>query len=263
MAPLKAIVAAIRSHGIDPVLLDEDAQDHGMYVLRRDYLEQAFDLMVVVGGDGTLLTAGRMAIASHTPLLGVAGGGFGFLTDSSPERFAEDFQGFLEGRHHVEERAVVEAAIGDERYLAVNDFVLRQAGAAALITLEVSVGGSQPWLLKADGLIVANPTGSTAYNLSAGGPVVDPRIPSLLLTPICAHLLSIRPLLVAPSEPVTVRLAESGPNQWLTVDGQHGKTLETGQAVSFSVSNLTLRLVRLGGAASFYDTLGEKFNWGT
>ncbi|MCH7494191.1 NAD(+)/NADH kinase, partial [bacterium] len=134
--------------------------------------------------------------------------------------------------------------------------------AAALLTLEVSVGNSKPWVLKADGLIIANPTGSTAYNLSAGGPVVDPRIPSLLLTPICAHLLGIRPLLVAPCETVRVRLCEPGPNQWLTVDGQHGQTLETGQTVTFSVSNLSLRLVRLGGGATFYDTLGEKFGWG-
>ncbi|MCH7494190.1 NAD(+)/NADH kinase, partial [bacterium] len=128
VAPLKGVVATIRSHDIDPVLLDEDAVEHGMYVRRRDYLQRPYDLIVVVGGDGTLLTAGRMAIASGTPLLGVACGGFGFLTESSPERFGVDFQAFLDGHHHVEERAVVEAMVGKTRYLAANDFVLRQAG---------------------------------------------------------------------------------------------------------------------------------------
>ena len=262
VAPLRVVVDLIRAQGIDPILLDEDAAEKGMYVRKDKYIDHELDLMVVLGGDGTLLTAGRMALVGEVPLLGIGTGRFGFLAQSDLERFESDFKAWMAGQFRVEERTVVEASVGDRHYVAINDFVLGDAGFATLSPLEVHVGESAPFSLQGDGLIIASPTGSTAYNLSAGGPIVDPSIPSILLTPICPHRLGVRPLAISPTERVGVVLRGESPNQWLTVDGQFGERIGPNQPIQFSVPHERMRLVRIEGSPPFFEVLREKFHWG-
>ncbi len=229
------------------------------------------DLLVALGGDGTLLAANRVACAFGTPILGVHVGGpasFGFLTETTPTGACAALEAVLDGRGRIEERLMVEAVVrraGEAvaRFHGLNEIVVRAQ--QRMLKMRVEVGETFIATYAADGIIVATPTGSTAYNLAAGGPIVHPSVETILVTPICPHTLNVRSLLVGARDPVSVELeGQERDVVLLTVDGQVGFPLEPGDRVHFCRSERPARFVSLN-PANFYEKvqtrlrLGERF----
>lgn len=232
----------------------------GAFVPRDGY-----DLVVVLGGDGTLLSVGR-TLTNGSPLLGVNLGTLGFLTEINRVELYPAMVEVLNGRFSLEERSLLEveverAAGGTARYRVLNDAVIAKSALSRIIELHLNIDGSVVARFRADGLIISTPTGSTAYNLSAGGPVIVPHLPVAVLNPICPHTLSLRPLVVPDGARIEVSLETVGEEVYLTLDGQEGTTLDPRDVVRVTCCPSRVRLVRVSGR-SFYDSLRGKLRWG-
>lgn len=228
----------------------------------------AADLLVVLGGDGTLLRWNRLAAPLGTPMIGVNFGRYGFITEIAPEAAEAAVASVLAGDYSVSERVVLSAtvtrggqAIGD--YIGLNDVVVSKGPLARILNWHTYINDKFIVTHAADGMIVATPTGSTAYSLSAGGPVIHPDVSVMTVTPICPHTLSGRSLVVPDSEKVMI-IGESGPDgieMMLTIDGQLGEHLVNGDAVSVRKAAFKSRLVQLD-PDSFYNKLTTRLRWG-
>ncbi len=225
------------------------------------------DAIATLGGDGTLLRASRIIETHPVPILGINLGRLGFLTCCPANKLEEALNRFARGDYVVEPRMRLDARVrdaeGNDRaaWLALNDVVLHKGGFARIITIQVQANGETVAHYSADGIVVATPTGSTAYNLSAGGPVVFPTLETILVTPVSAHTLALRPLVLPPTTEVTVRV-EDGPEEVLvTVDGQIGATFSGGETLVLRRSSRPLPVVRFP-ESSFFATMREKLHWG-
>lgn len=225
------------------------------------------DALLTLGGDGTLLRAARLDEGQSVPILGINLGRLGFLTCCPADMMEEALRRFAAGDCVVEKRMTLDARVRDTvgrvraRWRALNDVVLHKGGFARVVTMRVQANGETVARYSADGLVMATPTGSTAYNLSAGGPVVFPTLETILVTPVSAHTLALRPLVLAPSAEVTVQ-AEDGPEELLvTVDGQVGTTFAIGETLVVRKSDSPVPIVRFG-EGSFFTTMREKLHWG-
>ncbi len=225
------------------------------------------DAIATLGGDGTLLRASRIVEAHPVPILGINLGRLGFLTCCPAEGLEDALKRFARGDYVVEPRMRLDARVRDAQgndratWLALNDVVLHKGGFARIVTLVVEANGETVAHYSADGIVVATPTGSTAYNLSAGGPVVFPTLECILVTPVSAHTLALRPLVLPPTTEVTVRV-EDGPDEVLvTVDGQVGATFSGGESLVLRRSSRPLPIVRFP-ESSFFATMQEKLHWG-
>ncbi|MHB1505873.1 MAG: NAD(+)/NADH kinase [Sulfobacillus sp.] len=226
------------------------------------------DLALTFGGDGTLLQAATQVAALGVPLLGFNLGRVGFLTELEGRDLESGLAEALAGRYLIEERMMVEGSLvraGQEigRHVALNDLVITKGPFARLVRLQVAVGESVLGTYSADGLILATPTGSTAYALSAGGPVLTPEVAAILVTPICPHTLSSRSVVVPPDVTVSVELLPAGDRSetFLTVDGQLGERLEAGDRLTVRRSAICTRLLRRPGY-DFLDVLRRKLSEG-
>jgi NAD+ kinase len=225
------------------------------------------DAIVTLGGDGTLLRASRIVEKHPVPILGINLGRLGFLTCCPADGLEPALQRFAQGDYVVEPRMRLDARVrdvhGNDRavWLALNDVVLHKGGFARIVTILVEANGETVAHYSADGIVVATPTGSTAYNLSAGGPVVFPTLETILVTPVSAHTLALRPLVLPPTTEVTVRV-EDGPDEVLvTVDGQVGATFSIGETLVLRRSSRPLPIVRFP-ESSFFATMRAKLHWG-
>ncbi len=222
------------------------------------------DLLLVFGGDGTMLRAARESAASKTPLLGVNLGGLGFLTGISAGEFARQLSAVWAGEFTIETRPLMEVsgALSDGALtrLALNDFVVSRGSGSRLIELEVTVDGEALTRYRCDGLIVSSPTGSTAYSLAAGGAIVSPSAEVFTLTPICPHTLSNRSLVVSLKSAITIRALGARIETLLSADGEVVGPLSVGETVSIRRSRRSVRLLHLAGD-SFFQTLRRKLNW--
>jgi len=231
----------------------------------RDHVPEGAQLLIVLGGDGTLLSAARALQGRDIPLFAVNLGNLGFLTAITVEELCPQLERVLAGDYRVSRRRMLHAELwrGGQlagAYEALNDITLAKADIARIIDLEVHVNDHFMCLYKADGLIVSTPTGSTAYSLSAGGPIMVPEVAALCITPICPHMLTNRPVIV-PDEAV-IQITIGGDNAtYLTVDGQVGEQLHKGDRVVCRRSEHTVQLIRPGGVR-FFDVLREKLQWG-
>jgi len=226
-------------------------------------------LVLVLGGDGTLLSMadciGRAG--SAVPLLGVNFGSLGFLTEVTLPELYPALQATLDGQAHVEERMMLRAttirASGPSTSeIALNDVVINKGARSRLIDLSVSVGDGLVTRVRADGLIIATPTGSTAYNLAAGGPIVQPNVEAIVLTPIAPHTLTNRPLVIPSSSTVRVTpMMGERDEVFVTFDGQAGFELHAGDQISVCRAGQPIRLIR-PSTRSYFDVLHEKLNWG-
>lgn len=233
-----------------------------------DALAGEAGLLVVVGGDGTILHGARLS-AGRVPLLGVRTGGFGFLAELNVEELPEAVPRLARGDFAVEPRMMLEAAVERDgvvrdRYLALNDAVVTGTGVARVLRLRAYVNDELLASYPADGLIVATPTGSTAYSLSAGGPIVHPRVEVLIITPINPHTFNARAVIVGADARVTVEVDPPGrpdAEPRLTVDGQAGQPVHPGERVVARRAEAVTRLVRLS-RPSFYGILRAKLAWG-
>jgi NAD+ kinase len=226
-------------------------------------------LVLVLGGDGTLLSmANCIAQAGRcVPILGVNFGSLGFLTEVTLPELYPALEAALAGRAHVEERLMLRATVHSpsaepQTGVAVNDVVINKAAPSRLINLSVFVGDEFVTNVRADGLIIATPTGSTAYNLSAGGPVVEPSVDAMVLTPIAPHTLSNRPVVIPASATVRVKpVIGDRDGAFVTFDGQAGFELRAGDEITVCRAAEPMRLIR-PSTRSYFEVLREKLNWG-
>ncbi|MBI5775413.1 MAG: NAD(+)/NADH kinase [Verrucomicrobia bacterium] len=222
-------------------------------------LARQVDLLLVFGGDGTMLRAARDASASATPLLGVNLGGLGFLTGIPATELSRGLRALWTGRFTVESRPLIEVS-GRTPARAVNDFVISRGVGSRLIELEVTVDGQELTRYRCDGLIVSSPTGSTAYSLAAGGAIVSPNAEVFTLTPICPHTLSNRSVIVSLDAVISIRALSARLETILSADGELLGPLHAGETIEIRRSRRTMRLLHLNGG-SFFKTLRQKLNW--
>ena len=232
-----------------------------------DGLVEKSDLVVVIGGDGTLLATARLLAGRPVPILAINLGGLGFLTEITLSELYPQLEKVLAGGFVTDRRVMLDAALvrnGEsvERHQALNDVVINKGTLARIIDLETSVNGQHVSTFRSDGLIIATPTGSTAYNLSAGGPIVHPDMSAMLVTPICSHTLTNRPLVLPSDMQVAVTLTSSADEGvYVTVDGQIGIKMESGDCLNVNKSTHEVLLVAPAGK-NYFDVLRGKLKWG-
>ena len=267
------IGAWLAARGIEPVFETATAalmpDEPARRVADKQSLVRDVDIVVVLGGDGTLLSIADCigAAGSGIPMLGVNFGSLGFLTEVTLPELYPSLEAALSGRAPIEERMMLHTTTLRHgttfaEHIALNDVVVTKAARSRMIDLSVSIGGEFVTRVKADGLIVATPTGSTAYNLAAGGPIVQPTLDALLLTPIAPHTLTNRPIVIPASSSVRVQpVMEERDEVYVTFDGQAGFQLQAGDEIRICRAAQTLRLVR-PSTRSYFEVLREKLKWG-
>jgi len=251
------------------MLLDEECAQrinwpHGACP-RRELVSRS-DCLMILGGDGTLLYSARLTAPSRVPIFGVNMGRLGFLTEVDVPQLFKALDLLLNGEYYIEERMMLEASVIRDKkaslpLMGLNDAVITKGAFARLIILDTVVDRRHFNTYYADGVIIATPTGSTAYSLSAGGPLVVPELDLLLFTPICPHALWARPLVIPPDSEVQVTLQSTQGEVMLTVDGQLGMHLQYGDIVRVKKSNCRARFIKLNNQ-TFFDILREKFKEG-
>jgi NAD+ kinase len=231
-------------------------------------MPDGFDLVIVLGGDGTLLSAARAVGPRETPLLAVNLGGLGFMMTTRAEELFDELGRVLEGSFSVQSRRVLEGEVvrdgrSLQRYFALNDVVVNKLAIARLLHLDVFVDDEFVCRYRADGLIISTPTGSTAYSLAAGGPIMLPSVQAICLSPICPHTLSNRPVVVPETSRVEVLIqdGDGGGSTSLTVDGQVGLDLQSQDRVRTQCAAHRVRIVQ-PRRLSFFEVLRTKMNWG-
>jgi len=229
-------------------------------------IPETVDLVVVLGGDGTLLGAARKVGHYGLPILGINLGGLGFLTEIPVDMLYQDMEKVINGEISIEPRLMLQASVlrnGEEkcRFTVLNDVVINKGALARIIDLRVSVDNHFLTTFRADGLIVSTPTGSTGYNLSAGGPILYPDLEALILTPICPFTLTHRPIIVPDTSVIDVQMGENSEEVILTFDGQVGFDLVDNDRVIISKSEKKLKLIK-SPDQDYYDILRTKLKWG-
>lgn len=251
------------------VLASEDlkgALDGAVPYLPNKELIDHVDVVIAFGGDGTMLRAARVLGLSGVPLLGVNLGSLGYLTDVPIEELATAVKALLAGEYHLDARSRVYCSVWrDEERIAtsnaLNDLVVNMGPLPRALDMEILMDGDSLGRFLGDGLIVSTPTGSTAYNLSAGGPICQSTVPCLLVAPICPHSLGMRPLIVADNTEISLILHETGDGAVLTADGQKTHVLADGDRLSFKEAHQEVALVKFPHS-SFYRVMRHKLNWG-
>ncbi len=260
----KRIVTALRRRGIR-VLADAAAPLPGLPARPKSALAREADLIVVLGGDGTLLAVARHA-HTRVPILGVNMGELGFLTEVAEPEAMDMLRRVLAGQYEIDRRMALTAVLERggrvlQRYRALNDVVVSNGALARIVRFTVSVDGLPFTSYRADGLIVATPTGSTAYSLSVGGPIIEPTAEVLLVSPISPHTLSNRPVVLRPQAVVRIAIAAEQQDVVLTVDGQEGTPLHGGDVLVVRRASTSVSLVR-SPDRTHYDVLRSKLGWG-
>ena len=265
---LPELIGWLRKRGFEP-LLDLEG---GTYSVDAPAVDRAElpghnpQLVIVLGGDGTLLSVGRIFAASGTPILSVNLGTLGFLTEVRLNELYATLESWCANCHTLEPRSMLRAELwragaAYSRYDALNDIVVTKGEIARMGEFAVELDGKLVARFRADGVIVSTPTGSTAYNLAANGPILTPNVEAMVVTPICPHLLTLRPIVVRGDASLTVRV-EGIPNLALmTVDGQSAVELALGDEIHCQKSPYTVNLIRLN-EGGFFEALRTKLSWG-
>lgn len=268
-AVVRRLVEWLRARRGVRVLVEQEtaaAAGAGRPGASREEIARRCDLVIVIGGDGTLLSMARVVASTGTPLFGVNLGSLGFLTEVPLPALFRTLSSVLAGKFVFDRRMMLEArVVRDGRRLQrlslLNDVVITKSALARIVDLSITVDGRPLATYKADGLIVSTPTGSTAYSMSAGGPIVDPSLQAILLTPICPHTLTNRPIVLPDRSRVEVRLDTPDEDVYLTLDGQVGIPLKGGDAVRVRRSRGWLRLVQPVDR-DYFEVLRRKLKWG-
>jgi NAD+ kinase len=264
---LKSLVAWIREQKREALLPSKTASLIGEPpTLDKAQIANAADLLLVLGGDGTMLNAARLVEERQVPILGINMGGLGFLTEvgggelypALARVFSQDFR--------VEERLMLRGQLLRHGELVaqstvLNDVIIGKGSLSRMIEVQATVDGHLVTKMRGDGLIVSSPTGSTAYSMSAGGPILHPGVEALILTPICPHTLTHRPLLIPGQAQVELLLASQDEGAMVTFDGQVGVAMSPGDTVKITASPHKTRLIRFP-ETTYYDTLRKKLRWG-
>jgi len=262
------LISWLRDRKID-VFVDKETQaciDLGLPAFARGALPEGLELLVVLGGDGTLLSATRALAGQKVPILAVNLGGLGFLTSVTREELYPVLEQVLDGRHNTSERMMLDAHTFRngkvvERQTALNDAVINKAALARMLDFDLYVDSAPVGRYRADGLIVATPTGSTAYSLAAGGPIVHPQLDAFVITPICPHMLTNRPLVIPDTARVEIHIAAGEEPVYLTLDGQIGFQLQPSDRVVVTKSKNRVAFIR-SPQKTYFEVLRSKLRWG-
>lgn len=259
----------LRGRGLG-VIYDEDmARELGItsHTFAKPELGRNSDLLITFGGDGTLLSVARHA-PEHVPIIGVNMGTLGFLTEIRVDEFPHVLDRVLAGEYHVEPRVTFEVSVGgpnrdgSKRYRVLNDCAINKSAVARIIEMRVSVAGLFVSTFRGDGLIIATPTGSTAYNLSAGGPIIYPTMGAVVITPICPHMLTNRPLVLPDELDIEIGLTTPDAKDiFLSLDGQEGFEIGDDDRVCVRKSEERVLLVQ-SPDKNYFDVLRNKLKWG-
>lgn len=261
----RRVIAQVGPRGIRTVAEPEEAGALGCEAMEKAAMFDVASAIVVLGGDGTYLATARLAGERSVPVLGVNLGGLGFLTEVGDDELAEVLDDAIAGRAPIDARSMLRAVVrrpggSEEACQALNDAVLSRGSLGRVIEIEARIDGRPLASFKGDGVIVATPTGSTAYALSAGGPIVHPSVKVFVLAPICPHTLSVRPLVIDDAARLELRLATRNEDMVLTLDGQQTVAVGAEDVVEISRSPHAARLVR-SSRLGFYDLLRTKLGW--
>ncbi|ABA89566.1 polyphosphate/ATP-dependent NAD kinase [Syntrophotalea carbinolica DSM 2380] len=262
------VVGWLRGRGLEVFLEKKLAQDVGDAEQSHDRgsIPGMVDLIIVLGGDGTLISVARQVCGRDVPILGVNLGSLGFLTEITRGELYLSLEKVLKGEFSLSDRMMLEAVVwrhGLEagRFSVLNDVVINKGAIARIIDMEVSVDTAYLTTFKSDGLIIATPTGSTAYNLSAGGPIISPGLHCLVVTPICPHMLANRPLIVSDTACIRIEMKLRDQDVVLTADGQVGMALEAGDVVEIRKADRCTRLIK-SPSKEYFEVLRTKLGWG-
>ncbi len=262
------LVQWLRGRNID-VLVDQETSDcvnPGVPSVAREELAAQVDLMIVLGGDGTLLSAARALGTHKVPILAVNLGGLGFLTSVTLDELYPLLEQVVAGKHLTSERMMLDAEVlrsghAAEPQCALNDAVVNKAALARMLDFDVHVDGNHVGRYRADGLVVATPTGSTAYSLAAGGPIIDPDLDAFVITPICPHMLTNRPLVIPDTARIDLDFTAAEEPVFITLDGQIGFQLKPKDHVTITKSKNRVSLVR-PPTKTYFQVLRSKLKWG-
>ena len=260
---LAELIQYLENKKMECLLEDEAAQkikrDKG---IPRDKLSEKVDLMIVLGGDGTLLSIAHFAAQKDIPVLGVNLGSLGFLTEVPLDEMYVTLDAFLSGDQKViSTRRMLEARHKDKSYYCLNDVVINKGALARMIQCTIWIDEKEIATLRSDGLIISTPTGSTAYSLAAGGPIIQPYVPAIIISPICPHTLSFRPMVVSSDSRIKIQLLTSGEEVFLTLDGQRGGLMVKDDVVEIERCGFELKLIS-SPRRNYFDLVQEKLGWG-
>lgn len=258
----------LEAHGVKPVLDEETAAalPDSSKGRSRSAVADASQLVLVLGGDGTMLAASRLAAPRSIPILPINMGGLGFLTSFTLEELYPALEETLAGHASVSQRVMlqvelVRAGAVVESQCALNDAVIHKGALARMIQMELCINSDFVCRYRADGLIVSSPTGSTAYSLSAGGPIVHPAVEAFVITPICPHMLSDRPLVIRDSSSIEAKLNGDTESVYLTLDGQRGIPMQPTDVVRVRRAKELLQLIQ-PPQKPYFEILRNKLKWG-
>jgi NAD+ kinase len=263
---LRDLLSWLKDKGADVYMEESVAGTHPVKSCTTDELSSAVEMVVVLGGDGTMLRAARLMAGKDVPLVGVNLGGLGFITEVSKEEIYDTLEKILKGDCRKEKRMMLQAQVmrGGEKtadFMALNDIVINKGTLARLIDLQTIVDGNHVNQFKADGIIAATPTGSTAYSLSAGGPILHPSLRGIIITPICPHMLTNRPIVLSDDVKIEIALRSESEGVYLTYDGQEGFSMKKDDVVVIKKSPFTTTLLAPTNSDHF-QVLREKLKWG-
>jgi NAD+ kinase len=252
---------ALEAHGAAPWKADRDGPVSAITGQLKDTT-----LVITLGGDGTFLAGGRLAAPRGIPLLGVNLGRLGFLTELDADELEDGISRYFKGEFRLEERNVLQASLTREgknvaRAIGLNEAVINRTGEARLLRVEIDVGGQAVGVIDADGVMVATATGSTAYSLASGGPILEPTLRDLVLVPVNPFALTVRPIVFPPGQDITLKVLR-GPAD-LRIDGaRRGRAVQAGDALRCGSHPRRLKVVRFSPPETFYRRLAEKLGWG-
>ena len=265
--PMTLLAEHLTKHGVEVLAGNELELDVPVTRLEESNLSDAADLMIAIGGDGTMLYAGSLARDKGIPLLGINRGRLGFLADVTPDEMINSVDLVLAGDYSIESRLLLDARLQTSTGATItatgfNDVVLQRHGTGRMVDFETTIAGQFVNVHSGDGLIIATPTGSTAYALSCGGPIIEPQLDALVVVPICPHTLTDRPVVIAANQTIDIRLLERADTQAeVAVDGHAIGAIRPDDTLTISPSDNRIRLIHPPGY-DFYEILRSKLLWG-
>jgi len=263
---LQELLPLLRQKGCEIFVDAETAAALNMNGFSRDEIVSLVDLVFVLGGDGTMLNVSRLVAEKGIPILGINLGSLGFITEVNRDEIFSTVDKMLNGGCAIEERLMLSAAIHRKGkkiadYTVLNDVVINKGALARIIDLETNIDGNYVTTFKADGLIISTPTGSTAYSLSAGGPILYPTLESIVLTPICSHTLTNRPIVLPDHSKIEIIIKSLSEDVFLTLDGQVGFSLRMNDVITISKAHYKTKLL-LPFERNYFKVLRTKLKWG-
>lgn len=258
---IDSAIAALKARGVEGWEADRDGP---MTAITARLKGTA--LVVTLGGDGTFLAGGRLAAPKGIPVLGVNLGRLGFLTEVEADQLEDGLARFLDGKYRIEERTILQVTLSRgsrivAKAIGLNEVVLDHSGEARMLRVEIDVGGQAVGIIDADGVMVSTATGSTAYALASGGPILEPTLRDLVLVPMNPFALTVRPIVFPPGQNISLSVVR-GPGEMRIDGGRRGRAVETGDIVRCGSHPRRLKVVRFSPPEEFYRRLGDKLGWG-